>query len=47
MNAIVIINILVLTEAHVVSDKLEAYLNFLLDKKLHEGSTLVFRWRIV
>lgn len=44
LQTIVIMNILLLTEAQVISDKMEAYLGFLLTSK-HEN--LTFRWRIV
>ena len=44
LQIIVIMNILLLTEGQVISDKMEAYLGFLLASK-HE--ILTFRWRVV
>lgn len=44
LQTIVIMNILLLTEGQVISDKMEAYIGFLLASK-HE--MLTFRWRVV
>lgn len=46
-QSILIVNLLILTQSRVLSDKFEAYMAYLLIKPPQEESSLQIRWRIV
>jgi hypothetical protein len=46
-SAIDIVNVLLLTQAQVVSDNMHTYINFLVNKRVQEDTSLLVRWKIV
>ena len=46
-HAISIVNVILYTQAQVIGDKIENYMNFLIQKQMLEDPSIQVRWRIV